>query len=337
VEQLMIIAGRAEIFGMTLTLATLLLFLRDDLGCWVLGCITYTVGMFFKESVLITPLLLIFLYAYERRPPKHYVLALPLFLLALPYLWIRHAVVGPILTQWQIGYMIKFFVEAFPQVLLIYVRLIFIPWNLHSHRLMPHLTHSWPLLLVILIGLPIVLSQRKARLGLLGFGWFVAMLLPKTPIMVYGSFMLDHWAYPAAVGIFLPLASGFARAWDGRHKTQHYWLGMIFFPLLIFWALLVHLNVALRGTDEKMYRWALHFTDSHPIQYNLGVLLLQTGRPQEAAIYFENVRATYPEDTENLRALALAYEASGHPNIARLLRLDPTLGQGRTRFHRRKS
>ena len=42
----------------------------------------------------------------------------------------------------------------------------------------------------------------------------------------------------------------------------------------------------LRGTDEKMYRWALHFTTSNPIRYNLGVELLQTGRPAEAADVF---------------------------------------------------
>jgi hypothetical protein len=53
----------------------------------------------------------------------------------------------------------------------------------------------------------------------------------------------------------------------------------------------VHLKVALRGSDEKMYRWALHFTSSNPIKFNLGLLLVDTGRPEEAARYLEDYRA----------------------------------------------
>src|SRR5262249_1840446 len=94
------------------------------------------------------------------------------------------------------------------------------------------------------------------------------------------------------------------------------WLAILYFPLLIGWALLVHLNVALRGTDEKMYRWALHFTTSRPIQYNLAALLLETGRPQEALAYLENIHADYPDDPKATHALALAYWQCGHRWLA---------------------
>jgi hypothetical protein len=333
VEQLMIIAGRAEIFGLTFTLLTILLLLREEARFWILACVTYVMGLFFKESVLITPALLLMVYAYQKRPLRHFWRIAPLVLLSLPYVELRRAAVGPLLQQFDPAYFLLFYTKAFPQVLLNYARLILFPWNLHSHHLMPHLTHFWPLLLFIFFALPVELARRNARLGLLGFGWFVVSILPKTPIMIYGNFTLDHWAYPAAIGILLPMAAGFARAWDDRAKPLSYWLGMVFFPLLVFWALLVHLNVALRGTDEKMYRWALHFTNSHPIQYNLGLLLLQSGRAKEAIPYFENVRAVYPEDDQNRRALALAYDATGHPKIAREVRLHLTPGEARSRVH----
>jgi outer membrane protein assembly factor BamD (BamD/ComL family) len=82
------------------------------------------------------------------------------------------------------------------------------------------------------------------------------------------------------------------------------------------WALGVHLNVALRGTDEKMYRWALRFTTSNPVKYNLGVLLLDTRRPLEAVDYFEEVQAAYPDDPRNVRALSIAYWESGQRKLA---------------------
>ena len=91
---------------------------------------------------------------------------------------------------------------------------------------------------------------------------------------------------------------------------------MAYFPLLIVWALLVSLNVELRGTDEKMYRWALNFTGSHPIKYNLGVLLLQTGRAEESLPYFEDVLTAYPADIQAAHAMAIAFWQTGHRRAA---------------------
>jgi hypothetical protein len=329
VEQLMIIAGRAEIFGFTFVLLSLLLLLRKEKWAWALGYAAYVVALFFKESSLITPLLLGCLYAYQNMPKTAYWRLAPYVVLTVPYLLLRHAAVGPLLSHFDMGYIAQFFIEAFPRVLLIYARLILVPWNLHSHRMMPHLTHAWPLLLALLGGGVVYLIRKRSAVGLLGLGWFIFMLLPKTPIMIYGHFMLDHWAYPASFGIILPLAVGYARLWEGRQTRYRYWLGVTLFPLLIFWALLVHLNVALRGTDEKMYRWALNFTTSHPIEYNLGVLLMQSGRAAEAIPYFEDVRAAYPEDAKNTHALALAYWETGHPKTAllfleNLTKVDPS-------------
>ena len=65
----------------------------------------------------------------------------------------------------------------------------------------------------------------------------------------------------------------------------------------------------------KMYRWALHFTTSHPIKYNLGVVLLESGRAPEAIPYFADVQSKYPDDLQNWHALALAYWRAGHHKL----------------------
>ncbi len=315
VEQLMIIAGRAELFSFTFILVSLCLLLQEE-APWVNACgyLAFVIALFFKESSLITPLLLANLFAYERRPWSAYKKLIPFFILCIPYLWLRHHAVGALVPVWKITYALLFFVKAFTKVLLIYVRLICIPWNLHSHRMMPHLSHAWPLLLGVALGGIAYLIKKKSRLGLLSVGWFITALLPKTPIMMYGNFMLDHWAYPASFGLFLPMAVGYERLWKSRQSPMRYGLGLTLFPILIFWALLVSLNVELRGTDEKMYRWALHFTDSAPIKSNLGILLLKTNRAAEAIPYLAEVQGRYPEDANNSRALALAYASRRRPH-----------------------
>src|SRR5207237_829972 len=134
------------------------------------------------------------------------------------------------------------------------------------------------------------------RVGLLCVAWLVLSLLPMTVAMITGGFILDHWAYSVAPAVLLPLALFFDHAWTHPHRFFYRVVALLFFPLLIIWALLTHLNVQLRGTDEKLFRWALNFTTSHPIKHNLGVILVQQGRPQEAIEYFEEVRYAYPDD-----------------------------------------
>lgn len=108
----------------------------------------------------------------------------------------------------------------------------------------------------------------------------------------------------------------FTYGWTSSREAIRLASITLYIGVIIVWSLLVHLNVELRGTDEKMYRWALNFTTSNPIKYNLGVLLLQTGRPAEAAGYLENVRAYYPEDSNITNSLSLAYWQLGHRWLA---------------------
>ncbi len=134
--------------------------------------------------------------------------------------------------------------------------------------------------------------------------------------MFNGGFILDHWGYWLAPAVLLPIALFFERLWTSRGSFRNRSLAMAFFPILIAYALLTRLNIELRPNDEMMFRWALHFTESHPIKYNLGVLLLKSGRAQEAIPYFEDVRSAYPENKDNTHALALAYWDTDHRKLA---------------------
>lgn len=322
VEQIMIIAGRAEIFSLSFLLAGLLLLLSNG-AAWRFSVPAYAIALLFKESALIAPALGAALLFFQRRPARQYGRLLSWIGLSGLYLVLRQWAVGSGLPEGAPGWAARFFIQAFPNVLRRYAGLILAPWNLHSHRMMPHLSHLWPLYLLLLAGLGAWAYRSKRRLPAFAVTWYALSFLPKTPAMMYGNMMLDHWAYPGSLAIFWLLAVFFNRQWDGGRRPLSRALAMLVFPLLIGWALLAHLNITLRGTDEKMYRWALHFTDSHPVHYNLGALLLETGRAQEAIPHLEEVRRVYPDDAKNTYALAKAYAAAGHPVLA--LRLLQTL------------
>ena len=255
----------------------------------------------------------------KKSPRVLYARLWPCLALLVPYLWLRHNAVGNFQFPYDWGYILHFFIVAFPHTLWRYAELIVFPWNLHSHHMMPHLSHVWGLYLLSLPALATFIVYKRSRWGLFAFLWFLICLIPKTPVMIFGNFMLEHWAYPALVGVVFFCGHLLDRAW----KTQEKPLSRVAIPaylvILIVWALIAHLNVELRGTDEKMYRWALRFTTSNPIRYNLGVELLHTGRPEEAATYFEEVRSHYPNDPANLHALAMAYWQSGHHKAAYFL------------------
>src|SRR5436190_21320890 len=151
------------------------------------------------------------------------------------------------------------------------------------------MSHLWPLYAAAVVGVGVWAVWKRRPLVLFCWGWFIVNFLPRTPAMIYGNFRLDHWAYPAVVSIVLPLGVWMARDWDKGRKKRTPWIALLFLPLLIGWALLAHLNTALRGTDEKMYLWALRFTRSNPVKANLGIHYRQTGRPFLALSYLEEV------------------------------------------------
>lgn len=321
VEQIMIIAGRAELFGLCFGLISLLFLLQEGPSTLLLASGACLIALLFKESSIILSALGALSLYFKNSPRKSYWRLSPLIVLSFPYMVLRHHVVGPLFAQSNPFFILRFFIQAFPKVMLRYAGLILFPWNLHSHRMMPRLTHFWPVLLVALSGLILWAVKKDKRLWLFCIGWFILCLLPKTPVMIYGNFMLDHWAYPASLAILLPIALFFTKVWEQPSQTRSRTLALLFFPFLIGWALLARLNIELRGTDEKMYRWALHFTESHPIKYNLGILLLQTNRPAEAIPYFYETMLVYPNDLNNRHALAIAYWQTGHTILAaKLLR-----------------
>jgi len=311
IEQFLTASGRTTPLSYALTLLCLLAALQEEsLKMFVAALACFAGALWTKEIAIITPALVVLVYLYKEMPLRRYFLLIPMVFLSIIYLGMRHRVVH-LQGAFPLSLIVLFAVKVFPRILWHYVQLILWPWNLHSHHLLPHLSHAWPLYDLGWIGLVVFFLWRKNKTGLFCVAWLLLNILPTTVAMIPGGFMLDHWSYQANLAVLLPLAIFFTHQWDHHHERIHGLLALLFFPLIIFWALLVHLNVELRGTDEKLFRWALHFTTSAPITSNLGIILLQSNRPFEALAYLEEVHNRYPEDINNGKALAYAYAALG--------------------------
>lgn len=123
--------------------------------------------------------------------------------------------------------------------------------------------------------------------------------------------MLDHWGYWAAPAMCLGLGLGVEWTWMQQTYPKVRWMAAIYFPMLVGYALVTRFNIELRGSDEKMYRWALNFTTSIPIHFNLGLVLLESGRAREAIPYLYAAHEAYPNDLNAFHALGLAYWKAG--------------------------
>jgi hypothetical protein len=74
-------------------------------------------------------------------------------------------------------------------------------------------------LLAGLLGTGVAAVKYGKRWAVFCMAWFVFALLPKTLVMIYGNFMLDHWGYTASIAVFIPLAYAITRGWHAGRKS----------------------------------------------------------------------------------------------------------------------
>lgn len=319
VEGIMIITGRATLLSFFFGIGALLLASTPSPTRVALALVSFALALLSKEQSVVIPLFLILL--WKRMPPSRFKrrdAIIAFFAVLAGYLYYRQLLFGSVGVPHDWPYAGRFFTLAFPRVLNHYISLMLVPWNLHSHRMIMRLSHVWFLwtaFWVVLVGW-LYQYRKPSSLSFFCVAWLIIGLLPPSLAMLYGGFMLDHWGYWIVISVCLPLGLLVQWLWTQKDYPRMRWMAGLYFPLVIVYALVARLNIELRSSDEKMYRWALHFTTSSPIRYNLGVILLETNRAKEAIPYFSEVRSLYPEDLNNTHALGLAYWKAGQPEAA---------------------
>lgn len=311
VEQLLIIAGRAELMAALFTYAALLAAMRRTSAGYAASLLFFALACLSKESGIAMPLFLILIGWFNkdlRAPLKNYA---GYAVVAAIYFYLRaKAVDAPSLSN-SVSAFLLFVIRDLPTIFISYLRVLLLPFDLHSHRRMVFHMPWLYLSPVLLIGFLSICAWKRWRAGFFAAGWFVLGLAPKIPLLATNSLMLDHWAYVAAVGLFILIAI-LIRAWFETPRTAN--AGAAMFVLLVgFWAGMARWSIAQRDTDFKMYTWALRYPTSSIVRYNLGLIYYQSGEYSTALRLFDDALKINPDQITSLNGKALCLWKMGRP------------------------
>lgn len=302
VEQMLVIAGRAELASAACTLASLLLLVK---GRPAVSFIFFLLAAGFKENGIITPALgALCLWLHKPdRPRKDYLALAPFFAFIPVYLFLRHQALGmDALAKGWLPVLSGLFLKV-PAAAAAYLRDAVLPIDMHSHRLQPDLAALRYLAPAALAGLAALLWRRGSAAALFCAGWYLINLSPKFPLLATNDLMLDHWAYLANGGLFL----GAALAVRGRGPAGKAALAG---ALLLFGAASA-CNIPRRDTDLEIYEHAARLSTSKPMLYNLAREYYLLGRLPESREILERITAQDPANPMYLNGLALARWRTG--------------------------
>lgn len=326
VEQMLVIAGRAELASGACLVASLLLFLKRRTA---FSFVFFLAAAGFKENGIIMPALAALCLWYLKREKKDYLKLLPFFAFIPVYLFIRHEALGlgalakgwpPVLS----GLFLKV-----PQTVLVYLKEAALPFDMHSHRMQPEYAPLRYAALPALAAAAFLVAKKGGRVMIFCALWYLLNLAPKFPLLAANDLMLDHWVYLSNAGLFLWLADRFAARRDLK-------------PLLPLAAAVLVLasvfNIPKRGTDLKIYEHAaLRGSASKPMLYNLAREYYLAGRALKSRALLERIVKEEPGNPLYLNGLALARWKTGEVGGA-LAALDAALaakpGAPETLFNR---
>jgi len=237
-EEVSYISGLGGLGAVGGILASLYFFLRFRISgrfWWYPASVfIFMVGLLFKESALILPVMLgwlILIFRPNRDKPAGWLpggllYIIPYILCLGGYLYLRSSflVKTDFLAGMNEGLWIRFL--TFGKGLWIYLGLYLFPLHLHFYRSLELLPHGWHILPLLLLGTTAVFlikaagrSGRSSLLGAIGFGWFLLALLPFsgiTPIFLEGGFLFwaEHFMYLSLAGLGMLSAGILSGFWS---------------------------------------------------------------------------------------------------------------------------
>ncbi|MDP2865792.1 MAG: tetratricopeptide repeat protein [Elusimicrobiota bacterium] len=298
-EQMLIIAGRAELASSACLLASLLLFLKSRPA---LSFVFFLAAAGFKESGIIMPALAALCLWHLKREKKYYLKLLPFFIFIPVYFFIRHEALGVgALSKGWLPVLSGLFLKV-PQAVLVYLKEAVLPFDMHSHRLQPEYAPLRYAALPALAAAAFLIGKKGGRTLVFCAAWYLLNLAPKFPLLAVNDLMLDHWVYLANAGLFLWAADRLAPRAGLR-------------PLLPLAAAVLVLasvfNIPKRSTDLKIYEHAALRSSSKPMLYNLAREYYLAGRALKSRALMERIAAEEPGNALYLNGLGLARWKTG--------------------------
>lgn len=349
------ISGRADPLVTVLILSSTISFMKFIVHgqrpafYYFLALILFCLSLFTREIAILLPLLLIVVYLFVNTGKKtnglwnFSFLILPFLIIG--YIFAKYIFLGeedmflaPNLTSISWLRVLTWFKAVF-----IYLRIIFLPINLHMERttsiidsfgdpLVPFL-----FLGIVAIGIIMKLVYKHSRISFFGLVWFFLTLIPiffamyfKTHILSNNLvIMAEHWLYIPLIGFAIFLASEIEIIQEKCPVIIRSVANTIFILLMIFYVLqTIQMNYIWRN-NESLFKNTLKYS---PYSYKpyvwLGQIYLRQGKTDKAIALFRDGLAKIPAAPRLYVDLGRAYESKKEKGLAieayhKAIELDP--------------
>jgi len=176
-------------------------------------------------------------------------------------------------------------------------------WPSKLVALYPHATKLYPAwqvvaaVLLLLLITALVLRARDQRYLAVGWFWFLGTLVPMIGLVQVGpQAMADRFAHLPLIGLFL-MSIWWVADWAKAHQVSARWLAVPAVSCLVALGAVTYHQVGYWHDPETFWRRTLALTqDNYIAEDNVGAILSDQGRPDEAALRFRAALAIKPDD-----------------------------------------
>ncbi len=192
-------------------------------------------------------------------------------------------------------------------------------WPVRLAPMYPHPGNSlpaWEVILsaaVLLAITAVVLRWRERRYLLVGWLWFLGTLVPMIGLVQVGEqAMADRFVYIPMIGLFIALVWGIREAAE-RKAISPAWLAFPALLVLSTLGALTYRQLAYWRNGETLWRYTLSVTkDNYLAHDNLGMVLKQEGRVEEAIREFHIAASLHDYPPEQVLQLGIYEQRNGH-------------------------
>jgi tetratricopeptide (TPR) repeat protein len=192
--------------------------------------------------------------------------------------------------------------------------------------------HSLPLLKVLLSALflitvsALVVKYRERRYLPVGWFWYLGTMVPMIGLMQVGNqAMADRYAYLPLLGIFVmavwgvadlvaPKAASEPASVPPEHRASQAFLAVVGVCIVVAMAAVTHVQISYWSDDLTLWTHTLSVTPPNFVaENNVGAILAQQGRIEEAVAHLRIASALEPDDP--VSQLNLGVYAQQHGDI----------------------
>ncbi|MBN2120588.1 MAG: tetratricopeptide repeat protein [Candidatus Omnitrophica bacterium] len=285
----------------------------------LLSSFFFALSILSKEMGLV---LILFIFLYNlTNSKKNYLDLLPFIIIAAIYILLRATLLNflnvNIITQ---GAQISPYSQKIAERLLIfakifftYLKILFVPLDLHMERDIPYLAGSYEIFTLlkafIIVSLIIGLLTRGRKPIFFWADWFMAGLLPVSGIIPINTAIAEHYLYLPSIGLFATCSYFLCRLYT-KIIHRRFKAALIILALILFTAL--GLLSAKRNkewnTPLTLYLSTIKNTkNSFRCNNNMGVEYFRKGDLKEAEYYFREslkILPTYSPALNNMGVIA---------------------------------